>query len=126
MSAYRDIYVRKIFTSEVVTAGSTAESALIDLGNFSNTGDFGVQVSLSGSGTGRIGYKVSNTTLDADFKKPSTSPYIKSGMLATSGTDSDGKDSFSFSPYLHRYMKLTIEETGSSSSITVSIIMAAQ
>ena len=126
MPSFNDVKVKKVFTAEVIAASGSAESEVIDLGNFVNIGEFGLQIQLTGDGTGRFGYVASNTTASGDFKKPTTGPYIKSGMLKTSGEDSDGKDAFNFSPITHRYMKITAEETGTANGIVVTAYLAGQ
>ena len=123
MGAYNDIFVKQVFTAELIAANGSAESAVIDLGGVSqNPGSFGLQVEMSGSGTGRFEAIVSNHT--EDFIKPSAQSYIKTGFLATSGPGSDGKDAFSFSIVPSRFLKIKVTETGASDSITVTAYLA--
>ena len=122
MGYYNDVVVTKVFSEEAIAASGNALSGIIDLGSISQQGESGLQVSLTGSGTATFEALLSNH-LD-DFIRPSTLPVIKSGFTATSGPNSDGKDSFDVPIIPHRYMKIKVTETGGASSITVTAYLA--
>ena len=123
MGAYNDIFVKKVFTAEVVAASGNTESEIIDLGGVTtNPESFGLQVELTGDGTATFEALVSNHA--DDFIRPSTQPVVKSGFTKTSGPGSDGKDAFGFSIVPSRFLKIKVTETGTSDSITVTAYLA--
>jgi len=123
MGAYNDIFVKKVFTAELIAASGSAESVVIDLGSVcTDPSSFGLQVEMTGDGTGTIEALVSNHT--TDFIRPSTQPVIKSGFVKTSGPASDGKDAFSFSIVPSRFLKIKVTEAGGADSVTVTAYLA--
>jgi hypothetical protein len=124
MAELNDIFVKTVFTAEVIAASGVATSDMIDLGTVTVDGNFGIQLALTGDGTAQVDYTASNHT--EDFITPSTASAIVTGFVKTSGPGSDGKDAFAFIPILHRFMKIQVTETGTSDSITVTAYLATQ
>lgn len=118
----RETTVFQIFDGETVTAGSTATSDAIDISGA--VGYFSIQVAVTGSGTASFEYLLS---LDgADFFEPSSASDIATGVTVTSGPGSDGKEIYSFSPELAKYLKIKITETGTSDSVTADVFLGVQ
>lgn len=122
MGAYRDIYVKKIFSSVTVAASGSAISSAIDLGGLSTTGHFSLQIELTGNGTAKVEFLLSNNGVD--FMEPTGSADIVTGFTKTSGPGSDGKSLISFGPILGRQIQIKLTETGTSNSIVVSAWLA--
>jgi len=118
----KDIYVTKVFISEAVVASGNSTSSAIDLGNQATDGYFSLQVTLTGDGTAKFEYLLSNN--GADYLEPSTAVDIATGHVKTSGPGSDGKDIYWFEPEQARWMKIKVTETGTASAITVSAWLA--
>ncbi len=122
MGVYNDVVVTKVFSSELIAASESTLSGIIDLGSVSQRGEIGLQVELSGDGTGTLECLMSNHL--EDFIRPSTLPAIKTGFTKTSGPGGDGKDAFDVPVIPHRYVKIQVTETGTSDSITVTAYLA--
>jgi len=122
MGYYNDVVVTKVFTAETIAAGGSALSGVIDLGSVSQIGEAGLQVEVTGTGTAMFEALTSNHL--ADFIRPSTIPAIKTGFVATSGPDSDGKDAFTVPMIVHRYLKIQASETASATAIVVTAYLA--
>jgi hypothetical protein len=121
-----DIVVRKVFSSQTVAAGGDETTSAYDMGALSGPGYFSLQVEVTGSGTAKFEFLLSNnvSATGGDWIEPSGSLDIATGFTATSGPGSDGKDIFSFSPILARSIKIKCTETGSSDAIVVNAWMA--
>lgn len=126
MAVRDDIYVKKIFDAQTVAAGGDETSDAVDLGGLSGPGYFSLQVEITGTGTAKFEFLLCNnvTTYGGDYLEPSGSVDIATGVTATSGPGSDGKDIFSFSPILGRSLKIKCTETGSSNDVVVSAWLA--
>ena len=116
------IHVMKLWSAEAITKNTSATSAAIDLDKFRVNGLFSLQVELTGDGTGKFEYLLSNN--EADFLEPSSAVDIAAGFLKTSGPGGDGKDIFSFHPEYTRFMKIKATETGNANDIAVSAWLA--
>ena len=121
VSANADIYTVNALTSESIDASGNASSTAIDLKRYKIDGYFSVQVTIAGSGTAKVEYLISND--GTNYIEPTSASDITSGMTATSGPGSDGKDIFSFSPEPARFMKIKVTETGTSNSITATVVL---
>ena len=110
MSAYKDIYVRKVFSAQALTTGGTSTSAAIDLGSTAQNGNFSLQYSKTGSGVVTVTYSLSND--GTTFATPSTAVDIATSIAA--GAQSDLTD-FTVEPA--RWMKIIITETGTNSAV---------
>jgi hypothetical protein len=106
----------------VVASGSSSSTA-IDLQRRRIDGFFSIQVNVTGSGTVKIEYLLSNDGVT--YIEPATASDIVSGFTATSGPGSDGNGFYSFAPEPARYMKIKVTETGTSQTAitTVTLMM---
>lgn len=117
-AAGNKLYAEDVFTAEAVTAGGTATSAAIDLSDKNPVGAFSLQVAVSGDGTAKIEYQLSND--GTTYLEPSGAVDVASGLVKTSGPGSDGNDIFYFQPKLGKYIRFLVTETGGVSSVTVT------
>lgn len=116
------LYTELIFDTVTITAGSDSTCDAIDLNRFRPEGYFSLQVTLTGSGTGKIEYLLSNN--GRDYLKPSEAEDIVTAHSSASGPGTDGKDIYIFEPEIARFMKIKVTETGGSASIIVTITIA--
>lgn len=110
MSAYKDIYVTKVFTAESLSAAGTATSSAIDLGNNAQNGNFSLQYSKTGNGVVKVEYLLSNDGVT--YAEPSTAVDIVAAIAA--GAQSD---LISFEPEPARWMKIKITEDGTDTAV---------
>ena len=108
-----------LFTKEVVIAGASAESEVIDLKAYAQEGYFSVQLAVTGDGTLKVEYELSNTGFDF-VTQSASGDIIISGFTKLSGPGSDGKDIISFEPEPALRMRIKLTETGGADSVTVS------
>jgi len=111
-----------IFDSETITAGADSTTSAIDLNKWRPEGYFSIQVVLTGAGTAKIEYLLSND--GTNYLEPSTGVDIVLAHTATSGPGADGDDIYVFEPEVARYLKIKITETGGASIIaTVTLLV---
>ena len=120
--AYNDIYTRRLFNAESISASASSTSSAIDLGSYAHDGYFSIQLTVSGSGTVKLEYQLSNDGVT--YKEPSNVPDITSTFGATSGPDSDGKDVLTFRPALSRWLKIKATEDGGAAAAVVTAWIA--
>lgn len=119
-----DIYVRRLFNAESISASGSSTSSAIDLGNYAKNGYFSLHLQVTGSGTVKAEYLLSNVNATSLFKEPSTAVDITSTFGATSGPDSDGIDLISFEPEPARWMKIKITEDGGAAAAVITAYIA--
>lgn len=117
MTTAQDIRTMTLFNAQSIAASGTASSVAIDLNNFKPAGFFSIQVTLTGSGTGKFEYELSNDGVT--YLTPSSAVDIVTAHTV-------GNDIYSFSPELARYMKIKITETGGADPIVVTVVLAIQ
>ena len=115
---YWQIKTTKVLDAETVAAGETATSTAIDLNGPELAGYFSLQVALTGDGTAKFEYQVSNN--GTDYVEPTGATDIATGITKASGPGTNGKDIYSFSPVPANYIRIKVTETGTSNSVTVS------
>lgn len=122
----REITVLKLFAAQSIAASGNASQPgeAIDLQRFAQNGFFSVQYLITGDGTAKIEYNLSND--GATFIEPSSATDIGSSLTKTTGPGSNGKDILSFSPELARWMKLKVTETGGAQAVVVTLWLAIQ
>lgn len=120
----KEITVHNSFYTTAVSASGTADSSVIDLSRLKPEGYFSLQLAVTGSGTVKVQYMLSND--GTNYVIPSSATDIVTGFTSSSGPGSDGKDVFSFQPEIAKYIKLRVTETGGSSSATVTGTLAIQ
>ena len=116
------IITKNIFSAETLEAAGTATSTATDLSNME--GYFTIQVAVSGSGTIKIEYLLSND--GTNYLEPTSASDIATGVTATSGPGGNGKNIYSFSPEMAKYVKIKITETGATDTVTVTAWLAIQ
>jgi len=121
----RKIHTLKLFDAETIIAGGDTESNVLDLDfDYHAAGYFSFQIALTGDGTAKIEYLLSNDGVN--YLEPSSAADIVLAHTKVSGPGTDGKDIYSFQPEIARYMKIKITETGAADAITVTGFIAIQ
>lgn len=122
----REITVIKLFDAQSIAASGNSSNPGngIDLQRFAQNGFFSVQYLITGTGTAKIEYNLSND--GATYIEPTSATDIGSSLTATTGPGSDGKDILSFSPELARFMKIKVTETGGAQAVVVTLWLAIQ
>lgn len=113
-----------------LAASGTAIIGKMNLDNMNIDGFYSIQLEVTGDGTLKVEYMVSNdfnTTglapLDADFVKPSSASDIVTAHTKTTGTS--GLDFYQFptagDPILAGWLAYRVTETGGANTVTYSI-----
>jgi len=114
--------VVKVFDAVTIAANGNKESDAIDFTYYRPNGYFSLQVAVTGDGTCKFEYLISND--DVNYLDPSTATDIASSITKTSGTG--GKDIYSFEPIPGQKMKIKCTETGTANSVTVTAHLLVQ
>ena len=109
----------KIFNAITIAASGVANSVPIGLPHHLE-GFFSLQIELTGSGTAKFEYSISNDG-ETFITQSAAADQIVSGFTTTSGPASDGKDVVSFEPEVTKKMKIVCTETGTSDSVTITV-----
>ena len=123
MSA-KTINTELIFDAETIAAAADSTTDAIDLNKYRPEGYFSLQVTLTGTGTAKIEYLLSNN--GDDYLEPSSGEDIVTAHTATSGPGADGKDIYVFEPEMARFMKIKVTETGGATAVVVTITLTVQ
>ena len=118
------LFTELIFDTVTVTAAADSTCDAIDLNKFRPEGYFSLQVTLTGSGTAKIEYLLSNN--GSDYLEPSEGEDIVTGHTSTSGPETNGKDIYVFEPEVARFLKIKVTETGGAAAIIVTITILVQ
>ncbi len=118
------LFTELIFDTVTVTAAADSTCDAIDLNKFRPEGYFSLQVTLTGSGTAKIEYLLSNN--GSDYLEPSEGEDIVTGHTSTSGPKTNGKDIYVFEPEVARFLKIKVTETGGAAAIIVTITILVQ
>jgi hypothetical protein len=124
MGAYNDVFVKKVFSAQSVSASGIEWSEALDLGSINQDGLFSLQLLVTGDGTLQVEYELSHDGVN--FVTPTTALDIVSAFTKTSGPGSDGKDIYSFDPELGRFMKIKVTETGGANAAVITAHLASQ
>ena len=117
--------ITPIMAQETIAAsGDSTGGVVIDLQDKRIEGFFSVYVEMVGDGTAKIEYQISHCGSTENFLTPSSATDIVTSHTKTSGPGSDGKDSYSFSPVIGRWMKVLVTETGGADQITITVKIA--
>ena len=114
----------KIFNGVTILASASSTTSMIQLDDEFIDGFFSLQVEITGSGTAKFEYQLSNNNVD--YITPTAASDIVTSIAATGGPGSDGKDIYSFDPMVARSMKIKCTETGGANSITVTATLVYQ
>lgn len=114
-----------------IAASGTAYSDVLNMGSNKLNGFFSTQVELTGDGTLKIEYLVSNkSNAIADFIKPTGASDIVTAFTKTTGPGSDGKDFYQWplagEAIFAKHLVLKLTETSTTDAINVSIYPNAQ
>ena len=121
---WNEITVIKCIDAVTIAASGNSASTQIPLNGKADLGYFSIQVQVTGDGTAKFEYQLSNN--DTDYIEPASATDIATGFTKTSGPGSDGKDIFTFQPEIGERLKIKVSETGGANSITVSVWIAIQ
>ena len=124
VSASAEMRVLTVFNAQSTAASGTSSSSAIDLARFQSLGSFSLQVAVSGTGTAKFEYLVSNDGVN--YLEPTGASDIATGITATSGPGADGRDIYYFEPKMARYLKLRVTETGGANAVVVTAYLAIQ
>ena len=116
------IFTKTIFSAEAIVASASATSSEIDLASIKPSGYFSLQVTVTGDGTAKLTYSISND--GTTYVTPTGAPDIKTAHVKTTGTS--GTDIYSFSIEPARYLKIIVTETGGANAIAVTATIAIQ
>jgi len=121
MTVKYPIYSERLFNAVTIAKSGSATYPLrrkgIQLQGKANQGIFAINYTLSGSGTAKIEYLVSDD--EVNWRDPSKGSDIASGLTA-------GSDKLSFSPELANAMKIIVTETGGAASIVMTLDIQIQ
>jgi len=120
----KNIFIRNIFSAVTVDAAGNEVSEAIDLDDYKPEGFFSLQITLTGDGTGKFEYQLSND--GTNYFTPSSGSDIVTAHTVASGPGGDGKDIYTFQPELAKYMKIKVTETVEANTITVTADLAIQ
>lgn len=112
----------KIFDSITIVASDDAESIPLDLQAYADDAFFSLQIELTGDGTAKFEYEISNDG-ETYITQTATADQIVSDFTDTSGPGSDGKDIISFEPEPAKKMKIKCTETGGVNSVTITVTL---
>jgi len=120
----RYLHTELIFNAETVAASANSISSAIDLNKYRPEGYFSLQVTVTGTGTAKIEFQLSNN--GADYYEPSGSDDIVTAHTATSGPGADGKDTYRFEPDPARFLKIKVSETAGAAAVVVTATLLVQ
>lgn len=118
------ITVKAVHSANAITLNTNESSARIDLNGRAQAGTFSIQVLVTGDGTAKFEYLLSND--GTNFVEPTSGADIATAFTKTSGPGSDGRDIFTFQPEPARWMKIRVTETGAANAITVTVFLFIQ
>jgi hypothetical protein len=110
----------KVFDAITIGASGSAKSVPLDLQAYAEEGFFSLQIALTGDGTAKFEYEISNDG-ETFITQTATADQIVSGFTKTSGPGSDGKDLISFEPEPAKKMRIKCTETGTANSVTITV-----
>lgn len=116
-SEYLQCKYELLADNQNIIAGGEFVSEAIALDNC--TGQFSLQVAVTGSGVVDFDYLCSNDNVS--FRRPNTAQAIIVGFTSSSGNEGDGVDFLPFAPEYCRYIKIRATETSGSDSVQITI-----
>lgn len=117
------IMVWPVFSGKTLAASGSVESVSKNLDELQINGFFSCQIALTGDGTGKFQWGVSNDGSNWIYSADA-SDNIVTAFTVTSGPGSDGKNIYSFDPILGKFLKIKVTETGGADTITFSVWIA--
>lgn len=116
----KEISVKRVFNGVTIATSSATTSPFVDLKEVD--GHFSLQVGLTGDGTGKMEYELSND--GTTYRTPTSATDIVTSHVKTSGPSSDGKDLYPFEPELGRFLKIKASNTDTGDDIVVTVHLA--
>jgi hypothetical protein len=113
-----------VFKAEAIAASGDATSGVVDMNQNQPAGYFSIYIELTGTGTAQVVYELSNDGVN--YLTPVSASDIVAAHTAASGAGANGKDLYSFTPELARYIRIKITETGGANPIVVTAVLAIQ
>jgi len=94
------------------------------LRQYQPAGNFSLQVTVTGDGTAKVEYEVSND--GTNYRTPSTASDIVTAHIKTTG--SSGLEHYDLSSHIEmcRYIRFKVTETGTSDDIAITAVFAVQ
>lgn len=126
MRGEAQIFTKRLLSAESIAASGNATTEVIDLNGIVFNGAFSVQYLITGDGTAKIEYLLSNEAAATNMIEPSTATDVGSALTKTTGPGSDGKDILPFEPECARWLQLKVTETGGANGVVVTLDIAIQ
>ncbi len=118
-----NIQVIPAYVTQTILAGANAESNVQKLDQYSLNGFFSAQILLTGDGTAKVQWGVSNDGTNFIYSS-TASDDIVTAFVKTTGPGADGKNIYSFDPIVSLYLRFKVTETGSANSIIITMDVA--
>lgn len=115
--------VIQVWGSETIAASGNAETQAFPMDSYYLQGFFSLHIALTGDGTGKFQYGLSNDKSNYLYSAAAADDII-TAHVKTDGPGSDGIQIYSFDPMLAGYLKLKATETGGANGIVVSAWLA--
>jgi len=115
---------KTISTGAIALSSNYTDPEPVLLSEMMVEGYFSIQGTVTGDGTAKIEYELSNDGIT--YVEPESATDIITGLTKTSGPGSDGKFFEEFNPELALYLRLKVTETGGANSVTLALTMAIQ
>lgn len=123
MNGQRPIVTYELWRAKSIAAGQNESTVAIDLRQIGQDGTFSIEYLVTGDGTCKFEYLLSNTA-GGTFIKPSGATDIASSITKSSGTS--GRDFVSFSPILAPFLKIRCTETTNTNAVVVTLTLNIQ
>lgn len=120
------IFTKRVLSAVSISASANTTTEKIDLNGLASNGIFSVQYTITGDGTAKIEYLLSNEDAATNMIEPSTATDIGSSLTKTTGPGSNGKDLIPFEPECARWLQLKVTETGGANGVVVTLDIAIQ
>lgn len=114
-----------ITSAEEIAASGNFLSPAFELDWYSLNGFFSLQVILTGDGTGKFQWAVSNDNTNFVISSDASDDIV-TAHTKTSGPGADGIHFYSFDPIVSGWLKIKCTETGGANTITVTSVMCMQ
>ena len=117
----------RVWNARTVAKSGNLISQAFKLGSYSDVqGWFSLQIALTGDGTGKFQWGVSNDNTNFIFRSDDPTKDIVTAHTKSSGPGTDGIMIYQFSPVLSQWLKIKVTETGGANSIIVTAHLAIQ
>ena len=119
---YRKATSALTISSQTIVASGNYTSSAVDLNNnYGVIGSMSLQLILTGDGTAKVEYLISADGIN--YITPSSASDIVTAFTKTSGSNSDGKDIFTLTIPVAKYIKIKFTETSTTDNIVVNAIL---